>query len=255
MPIFILPRIIPRLNRGKHTKMAPPDTPTDWNKIMAIATVIIAIGTVILAIVAIFGRAIYEYITRPKLKISVIPALPHCRKTFLTRGETGEYLSDAYGFRIWVENKGIRAAKNVEVFASKLWKQRQDESYKLVSSFNPDNLIWSNLGAKVFPAIHKDAGRHCDIFHIIDPLNRKLIWQENDERGDIPIDKAILSFDTRSKSNTKDYLQPPGRYRLEVMVSADNAGAFSKILEINLNGEWYEDEERMLTDGVGFKLL
>jgi len=227
---------------------------TDLNKITGIANIIIAAGTIILAFVAIFGRTFSRWYRRPKLKIIVDSNPPQCRKTYLS-DNSGNKIADCYYFRLWVDNYGNTSAKNVEVFASELKREKADGTLENVKSFTPMNLKWSNLGTLYFPAIHPKAGKYCDCFHVVDPTVRDSpeIGMENDNRKDIPQDKSILSFDTLVSANTKGHLQPPGKYQLGVIVAAENATAVYKSIEIHLTGDWYSDEELMLKDGVGFR--
>lgn len=235
--------------------MSPPEKPPDWNQIVAGANIVIAIGTIILATVAIFGRSISRYLRRPILKALVKPYPPSCHKTFLSHMRTGQHIADCYYFRLWIENEGKTSARNVEVFANRLLKKKKDGTYKTVSLFSPMNLIWSDWGKMIFPAIHPGTGKHCDIFHIVDPSKRKVISMESDNRNGMQDDQTILSFDTRTKSNTKGHLQPSGAYRLEIVVAAENAKPLSSILRIETTGEWINDEDRMLSDGVAFGII
>ncbi len=235
--------------------MTSPENPVDWIQVMAIGTLVVAAGTIVLAVVAIFGNSISRWLRRPKLKVKVDPNPPHCHKTYLTRRDTGEFIGDCYYFRILIENNGKTSAKEVEVYAKELLKQKKDGTYKAVSSFMPMNLVWSHVGCMLFPAIHRGSGKHCDVFHILDPSKRSSAPMEQDDRDDIPANKAILSFDTIVQAHTKGHLQPPGVYRLEVVVAAENSKAFSKTLFIETSGEWMDDEERMLSDGVGFGVI
>ena len=68
-------------------------------------------------------------------------------------------------------------------------------------------------------------------------------------------EKTILSLDTEVKANTLSHLLPFGKYRLVILVAAANAKPVEKTLEISLKGEWYDDEQRMLGEGIGIKLL
>jgi hypothetical protein len=229
----------------------------DWNKIAPIANIIVAIGTIILALVAIFGRSIGRWLRRPKLKIKVISEPPHCHKTMLTKPGGGAFLVvpiDCYYFRIWVENNGKTSAKNVEVFAKRLLRYNNQNKPVTVNTFIPINLKWTHLGQMLFPEIHSGTGKHCDIFHVVHPDKRTLFEGEYIKRGlTIGEKKIILSFDTIVQSNRKGYLQPPGKYKLEIVVAAGNAKPISKNIFIETDGKWYSNEEKMLTEGFVFK--
>jgi len=231
-----------------------PSNVTDWNQVTAVGNIIIAIGTVILAIVAIFGRSISRFLRRPRLRPAIISGPPYCHKTFFSIPDTGEHLADCYYFRISVVNEGKESARNVEVFAKRLMRKSKDGTYKIISSFSPMNLIWSDWGKMIFPAIHPGTEKLCDIFHIVDPSERKKIPYEDDVRDGMTPDRIILSFDTRTKSNTKGHLQPAGEYHLEIVVAAENANPRQATLRIESTGEWIDNEDRMLAEGIAFGL-
>ena len=46
-----------------------------------------------------------------------------------------------------------------------------------------------------------------------------------------------------------------GKYRLVILVSAANTIPIEKTFEISLTGEWYDDEKKMLGEGIGIRLL
>ncbi len=225
---------------------------TMWQFFTKHPDTVIAICSVVLALVAIFGNQISRLLRRPKFLVHVNPNLPHCHKTIITEKKTGHNIADCYYFRILIENEGKTSAKNVEVFAKRLLKKESDGKYQTVGSFSPINLVWSNVGVMLFPAIHPEAEKHCDVFHIIDPSNRSKAKGENPQ-WNIPANKAILSFDTIVKSNTLGYLQPSGGYYLEILVAAENSKTLPVKIRIKTDGDWFDDEEQMLKSGIIFK--
>jgi ribosomal protein L19 len=73
---------------------------------------------------------------------------------------------------------------------------------------------------------------------------------------DILPEKTIIHIDTKFKSSRKDYLQPCGGYLLKIVVSASNSSSVvRKSISIDITGDWYGDEDQMLRDGVGFRIL
>jgi hypothetical protein len=236
--------------------MSEPITTTNWDQIAMIANVIIAIVTVILATVAIFGKSIGRWLRRPILDVEARCQLPDCRKTSFN------FLADVYYFRILVTNKGKSAARNVEVYVTQLLKKEKDGTYKIRSSFSPDNLKWSNINKSIYPAIPPNSGRLCVVFHIVDPSKRvdpslKTLMEYEDANALlIPPGKTIMNIDTATRTNRKDYLQLPGEYRLDIVVSAENSSSVvHKELKIIHTGDWYSNEDHMLSDGVGLSLL
>jgi hypothetical protein len=246
------------------------------NKIMTVTDWIVAIGTAVMAIVAIiaiFQDKIRSWLLRPKLQVFLQVASPDCTKTKFrysiqepimpstnTASSTAGILpasneTEAYFFRLRVANTGNQKAENVEVFAAKLTRRLADGTFKEVDSFLPMNLVWSYLNWLFFPAISPGIYKYCDLFHVVNPEKRKFIPFEDDTWANVNPNKTILSFDTIAKPYTKNYLVCPGIYHLDLTLAASNSKIVNKTLEINLTGDWFDDEKKMLGEGVGITLL
>lgn len=235
-----------------------------------IADWIIALGTLALVIVAIFALfqdKIRALMIRPKLTVSVNINPPDCHKTkfnfnkeIVTSFETEEKMivqdsADVYYFRLRVSNSGNEKAASAEVFAAGLSKQQADGTYKAVDSFLPMNLVWSNIRTLFFPVISPGTYKHCDLAHVIDPKKRSLIPVEETEWSNIPSERTILSFDTFVKPNILSHLVPYGKYHLTIIVAAENANPITKVLEIMLTGDWYDEEDKMLGEGISVRII
>jgi len=68
-------------------------------------------------------------------------------------------------------------------------------------------------------------------------------------------DDTALAFELMVKPNHGGYIVGAGDYQLDVVVAAENAPLLQKTVEIMLGGRWYEDETRMLRDGVRVRIL
>lgn len=179
--------------------------------------------------------------------VSVLSSDPHQMK------HTQEV--DVFYLRFRVYNTGNLKAENVEVFASELYRMQADGTYKKVDSFLPMNLVWSHFHEMFIPAISMNTYKHCDLAHIIKPEGRETIPGEHKSWPNVPHEKTILSFDTVVKPYTKSYLLPHGKYRLKLIIAASNSRAKKKTLEINLTGNWYDEEDQMLGEGVRVQIL
>ena len=62
--------------------------------------------------------------------------------------------------------------------------------------------------------------------------------------------KVVLDLDLAVKPNTGSHLIYPGRYRLGIVVTADNSKPVKKIFELNLNDFWDDNEAVMLEKGL-----
>ncbi len=117
------------------------------------------------------------------------------------------------------------------------------------------NLIWSNLNTMYFPIIGPDSQRPCDVGHIIDPTDRLPNFaEENNPRLNLGPDEVSLAFDVVAKPNHQGHIVGLGLYRLDIEVGAENAPPLSSRLEINLR-RWYPEEARMLSEGVGIRIV
>ena len=128
----------------------------------------------------------------------------------------------------------------------------------MISAFSPDNLLWSNIDQSIYPKIPPKSERHSCCFHIVDPTKRidPSLTYEDKVFSDISQEKTIMHIDTAFKSNRKDYLQPFGEYLLKIIISAGNSSsAVRKSVFINITGDWYSNEDQMLSDGVGFSIV
>lgn len=242
-------------------------TITDW--IVALGTAVLAL----LAIAAIFQDKIRSYITRPVLHVAISTKPPDSHKTRMRyspeyqggvsvlpspgdpRSWPREQVIDTYYFRLRVSNSGNQKAESVEVFATELRKQQADQTYSIVESFLPMNLVWSHYGNILFPAISPETYKHCDLLHVLNPKGRETVSAEHRTWPNIASDRTVLSFDTAVKPYTLSHLVPHGKYHLDILVSAANAKVIKKTLEIILTGEWYDEETDFLSQGIGITLL
>ena len=220
---------------------------TDW---------LIAVGTVTLAVVAAFQDKIRSWIMSPKLEVSINTSPPDCHKTTL-RYVAHNMIQEApcYYFRLRVKNSGNGRAEMVEVFASELLRERADGTFAKMDSFLPMNLVWSHIRRPFFEAISPGMEKHCDLGHIAEPIRRQQIPLEDNPQLGVPSDKTIFSFDLQVLPYTYSHLIPPGKYQLALMVAAANTNPVEKRLEITLKGDWYNEEARMLRDGIGIRML
>jgi len=48
-------------------------------------------------------------------------------------------------------------------------------------------------------------------------------------------------------------LLAPGVYRLELRVAAANSRPVSKMLEISVTGQWFDEEKKIFAEGIGLR--
>lgn len=216
-----------------------------------------AFVTFLAVLVALFRDEIRGWWYRPVLTAVIRLSAPDCHKTFLVADNPMEQLAqrgDCYYFRIWVENIGKHRAEKVQVFVARLLKKRADGSYGEVQSFLPMNLRWSHSYERpeIFAeGLSPEMGKHCDFGHILDPRFR--IALSSQSTHPFPKDETVLELDLEVQPNTMSHLLPKGVYKIQVKIAAANALPTTKWWEINLTGNWYSDEGKMFSEGIGIK--
>jgi len=214
---------------------------------------LVAAGTLVLAAVAVFQETIRGWFYRPAFRISVKTEPPDCVAVPFT-GPDGTFVANSIYVRLWVENIGNATAKNAEVYAKELRRQRAEGTWARVDAFPPMNLAWSNGHIMYFPIIAPEMGRHCDVGHIVDPARRHLL-REDAPRLALTSQQASLAFDLTVVPNHRGHIIGPGEYQLDILVAAENVRPIKRTVAISLPGMWDADETRMLRDGVGVTVL
>jgi hypothetical protein len=246
------------LNHGKHFSLlrnftmptiavlsGQPTSATSWNG--AAANWAVAIGTLVLALVAVFQQWLQELFVHPKLNLDVRLARPDAEKTLFNNGV------DVYYFRLAVTNTGNMAAHDVQVYVSGIEREAADKSYKPVERFMPMALIWAHMGSPTKPHLLPNMPRSfCDLGHISDPARKAGTFEALPE---VAPDATVLALDLEVKPNSKGYLLGPGTYRLSLKVAASNCPPRDYILEAVVRGQWFADEDKMLSDGIGLRIL
>jgi hypothetical protein len=235
-----------------HFQQRPPattNTPLTVGDWAAIGT---AIGTFLLAIVAAFQDKIRAWLMRPDLQMSVRVAAPECQKTHAHfHGPAGiPDQAPCYYFRVMIENIGRTEARQVEVFAAGLSRRRADGTFERVDRFNPMNLVWAHFRQPFLAVLSPRIPKMCDLAHIFHPNFKDYFGHA------LPgVAGIVLAFDLQVEPNTKGHLVGPGTYNLKLMVGAANAKPKEYNVEINFQGQWYDDETEMLRDGFGLRII
>ena len=187
---------------------------------LVITNALVATGTLVVAIVAVFGETIRAWRVRPKLASTLNLRPPDSHKTAMRAKDKqgNEFYADAYYCRLRVENRGTLAAHNVEVYAGKLEKRRQDGGTDPVTTFLPMNLKWSHMGSIFFPRLGPGVPKHCDFFHIVKPSDRYRIESEAMFGEESERSETVISFDLMVKPLALGHLATAGRYEVELVI-------------------------------------
>jgi hypothetical protein len=218
-----------------------------------IANWVVAVGTLIVAAVAVFQEPIRSLFYRPRFRPSIKTEPPDC--VMVPFNIDGTFVANAVYLRLWVKNFGSATAKNAEVYARALRRQRADGEWERIGTFPPMNFKWAYLGIIYFPGgIAPEMGKHCDIGHITDPARRHILNEDAPSLG-LSDQQTSLAFDLMAAPSNRTHIVGPGEYQLDILVAAENVRPIKRTIAISVRGAWYADETRMLRDGVGVRLL
>jgi hypothetical protein len=116
------------------------------------------------------------------------------------------------------------------------------------------NLKWTHLGTSVLDGISSKMERFCDIGHCLRPQDRAAFPSASEQLPAVAADTAILSLDVEAQANHPTHLLEPGIYEMSLMISATNHLPIYKLLEIDVTGDWSDDLDRMVNDGIRIRL-
>ncbi|MCZ7564778.1 MAG: hypothetical protein M5U08_14150 [Burkholderiales bacterium] len=217
-----------------------------------------AVATFLVVLVALFKDEYLRWRRKPRLRIRIILGPPDCHRTTISAvvyKTAPTHISAAcYYLRLWVDNVGRTRAERVQVYAEKLRRKSADGIFREVETFNPMNLRWAHAGSdhpEIFAeGISPRMGKHCDLGHVIDPKHRK---DFGENLPDVEPDKTILSLDLEMAPATLGHLVPPGVYELQLRVAAANCLPVTHTIELTITGNWFADQAKMFSDGLGIK--
>ena len=217
-----------------------------------------ALGPFVAAVAALFIAIFHEQLTRffwhPTLEIRFENQPPDSNLMPVTNLQTGAQAT-CYYFRIRVYNTGNASAETVEVFIEEIRRRGADGTIDRWQNFLPLNLVWSHYLKPYFPTIPPKVYKHCDLGHIIDPDRRDQFQGEDYPPYGVSQQRTLMYLALIVPPSTGTYLMPPGFYHLTLVAVAANASLTRRIIEINQTGQWFPDEQRMLREGIGIRLL
>jgi hypothetical protein len=219
------------------TPVPTPSGPsiTDW--LTAIGTV----GATVVALILAGREWLLGLFFRPRLEVSVRLGPPDCHiiqeeQEMEIFGRTSFTTEAVFYCRMAVNNPGNRRASQVAVRMTKLWLQVEPGRYVEDSDFLPMNLTWAHIReGLVVPVIEPHLPRHCNLCHFYQlPIGATTLPL-------LQFDTEVVPFEVGE--NRWPTQKPPGSYRAEIAVTADNAESIHRILEIAFTGEWFINAE------------
>jgi hypothetical protein len=206
------------------------------------------VGTLVLAFVAVFQQWLQQLIVRPRLELSARVSRPDAEKSRWWKKET-----DVYYFRLGIRNIGNKAAHDVQTYLARVERLRQDNQYEPVDKFSPMNLIWTHTGKAtkdiVLPGMPPV---FCDLGHIADPARKVRTGEDVASTAEY---ETVLALDLEVLPSSGGHLLAAGTYRFDLIVAASNSKPRPYNLEVKVTGKWFPEEDRMLRDGFGMRLL
>jgi hypothetical protein len=213
-----------------------------------------AIATLLAVIVALFKEDLAALWRRPRLTARIRLSPPDCHRTdvTVTNPQTGAVINTrpCYYLRIWIENVGKVRGEQVQVFVRRLLRKHADALFKEEPQFLPMNLKWSHTGDVFAKGISPKMGQFCDVGHIVHPSKTAVAGHS---LPGVQLGKVTMCLDLEVAPNTKTHLLPPGIYRLELLVGAANCNPSSKTADLTITGEWFDDQTKMFSEGLGLR--
>jgi hypothetical protein len=170
-------------------------------------------------------------------------------ENFLIAGRPTQQRAASYYLRILVKNTGTVTARNVEVYAKALKREKNDK-WEPVEDFPPMNLVWSDSPPEphrdrtYLPFLPAGSSRHCDVAHMIEPALRPGFTGET-KPG---LDSLSLTFDLITRPLHLGHIVGPGKYRLDIEVAAENFDALARVVEIWFDGTFMPEASQMFGD-------
>jgi hypothetical protein len=199
----------------------------------------------------LFRESIFLWIRKPKLKIDISPKPPDCNVgPIILKNNVS---SQVCFLRIWVSNEGKTTAKNVQVFAAKLFRKNASDKYIERTNFQPMNLLWSHTGSVFSEGIAPKMGQHCELGIILPPgvlppnIPPAYLAHLNNNKTSLIIETQVKPFTGTSNLEC-------GNYQILIRVAAENVEPKEYKIEINLTGVWFENELEMLSKGIGLNI-
>jgi hypothetical protein len=228
--------------------MSIVDPPT-WGH--AAAEWLAAIGTVAVALIAIFQEWFKRRVFRPRLTLNARVGRPAAEK-FIWEMSGGRPNVDVYFFRLEITNKGNAPARELQLYVASAERLKQDGTYQVVDRFSPMNLLWTHTDNPTLPMLLPGMPpRFCDLGHIADPGRSE---KTGERLPGVAAGDGVLALDLEVKANSLSYLLEPGTYRLALKLAASNHPPTDYTLEIKFPGRWFDEQDRMFSDGFGLRL-
>lgn len=215
-------------------------TSSDWIQLA------VAVATFLVVLAAIAQPWIVRLWSRTKLQVTVEPKTPDCVSCPVRFEQMAvpPIFVPALIVRARVQNAGGNLATDVEVYLERLERHSNAGDWTPVETFVPDNLRWSGTGATLRGQLLPGADRFVDLFKVLDPAQRPPGSIESPSNDSL-LTKPVLSLAVAHPNFARSHLYGPGKYRLTISVSAQNA-QLRRVFPIEIREPWSSDFETCL---------
>jgi len=235
-------------------------------------------GTAVGALLGFLFTALQDrlraWVSSPKFEITTENGAPCSVMVPMTNPVDGSFSRDALFLRIFVCNSGSAAARRVEVYAERLHRIEKDGTLVCIKTFPSMNLNWANTESEIYiESMSPKMGRYCDVCWVAGPIlsalddAQRAISGNPQSASSSPlfasttttsqsmcsistpvIQRAALAFNVHCPPNHQGHVVAMGKYRLELLIAAENCSPFLCTLEVFHEGIWNASEDTMLRD-------
>jgi hypothetical protein len=206
--------------------------------------------TFLAILVALFKEDIVKWWRRPKLTVRLFLRPPDAHvvhTTVMWQGpgdqQPRRWEGPVYYFRLWIENKSSWAADRVQVYVRAIYNRLGDTRLQDVREWLPMNLRWSNSPFDkpiTFEMLNPHMGKHCDLGSVSHPSNTSEQQLTGMKEGERTFNLATEVF-----PNSNCHRLTAGKYRIEILVAAQNAKPKVFNVDLDWNGTFEDSQERM----------
>ncbi len=183
-------------------------------------------------VIAIWGKQFRNYFSKPILSASIELKSPDCHRITVVYPEIAQK-EESYYFRLRISNSGKTAANNVEITVLELLKN-EGNGYKKDKDFLPLNLVWAHTHEVEKRRILPGTFKHCDFFHTTSNPNIKIKFDTN-------------VVPNRVKGGRYPTIVNPGKYRVIILIAADDIEVSKFSFDIQFTGNFFLDEKEMFS--------
>jgi hypothetical protein len=176
----------------------------------------------------------------PGLDVAVSTEPPDCVRVDIFNLSSPGLPVDSVYVRMRIRNDGHSLAREVQVFAESLVEFVAGQGWQPVRMFPSMNLPWSDLPLGADPKLRMyflglgpAMNKHCDLGRIAFHGHRHVVGDSG-----LDVNSNAFSFETLVKPNHQGHIVGPGRYRIRLLLAADNARPVVRTIELVVGSEW-----------------